>query len=227
MADGDNETLTALNEGFDKLATRLAALVPAAPVVKADPPAAPPKTYSRAELRQAVEDSKISQDQADEIWDRQTEARITQTVSERVRGETLTQTVEQKRDAYFSRHAELNDPTSAAFKRVDAIFTDLMKNGSPKTVATELAALKIAFPDGGDLGPGETVRGTSPEIGGGGSPPRGRNVQEKDTDPPADLNARQRQHYERLVGPGNLYPDWKAVREELKHAKPSARTRAA
>lgn len=226
MADEEKPITAAdLTSAFDKLAGTLASVVGAKPApTETVTPKEPPRVYTRAELDALVEDGKITKEQADARIERQIEERITANVTSKVEGATLTEKVQGQIDGYFTKHADLNDKTSDTFKRVSAEFDSLVRNGSPKTVATELAALKIVFPEHRELGPGERFTETSPEVGTGG-PRRGRPPADPNG-PPDGLSDRQKQHYERGIAEG-MYADWKAVREELKHAKPSIRTRAA
>lgn len=236
--DNDDDkpvTGAVLASAFDKLADRLASLAPApaaAPVVAADPPA-PAKVYTRAELTQAVEDGKINQATADAVWEKQIREAAAADAVATVRAEGAAEKVNAEITKFYERVPALKDRNSPEYAKVKAEFERLGSLGfaTTKTVdgwRTELAALQAVFPPAAaDLGPGERGLTTSPESFGGGGPGGRRKPAERDTDPPSDLTPRQRQHYERLVGPGMLYPDWKAVREELKHARPSARGRAA
>ena len=219
--DTDDKPVTGatLATAFDKLADRLAAVTaPAQPVVEKAPEQ--PREYTRAELDALVEEGKINRVQADAQLDKQLEAKVTARVTANVTRAAAVETVNAAIDGYMAKVPALADKTSIEFKRVTDAFNDLVKHGSPDTKATELAALRIALP-AVDLGAGRREDATSPEVGGGRPPPR-RQAADREDQPPADMPARNRQHYESLIAKG-VMADWKAVREEWKHRKPAGR----
>ena len=140
-ADDRPVTATALASAFDKLADRLAAVTaPTVPV--AEKPPEPLREYTRAELDALVEDGKINRAQADAQLDKQLEAKVTARVTANVTAGQANDATKAAIDGYMAKVPTLADKTSLEYKRVTDAYNDLVKHGSPKTNATELAALR-------------------------------------------------------------------------------------
>jgi hypothetical protein len=188
-------------------------------------PVEAPKVYTRAELNALVAAGQINQEQADAQMDIQTreaaraEARevATNTVTQAQQKERVTSDIAR----YVAVKPELKDRGSADFQKVAAEYQFLVGLGDPPTLATELKAIRAAF------GAVETIEQAAKGrpshdshqehgAGGGSAGPKGGKGTLK-------LSERERAHYEPKVGPGKMYPDWKAVEEELSHASASTR----
>ena len=183
-----------------------------------------PKPVSRAELKQLVEDGKITQDAADAHWEKQVLDAAEKRGREAARGEVEGQ---QRELTVNNQLAEFKTLVPAAWAtgskeraKAEKEFSALRAMGFPDNKVTEVAALRAAFGDPevirasrstGRNGPGETFD----EVGGGD---RGESGGEQADGKPKGLDARQEAHYTKLIQRG-VYKDWKAVAEELKPAK--------
>lgn len=183
-----------------------------------------PKPMSRPELKQLVEDGKITQDAADAAWDRQLLETANASAAKVARGEVEGQ---QRESLVMGQLEEYRNLIPAAWEvgakertRAEKEFKALIKMGFPDNKVTEVAALRAAFGDPeaikaarstGKNGPGEA----HVEVGGGDRP--GSNGADADGKPKG-LTPRQDAHYSNLISRG-VMKDWKAVAEELKYAK--------
>ena len=183
------------------------------------------KPISRAELKQMVEDGKITQDAADAHWDKQ----VLESAKAEARKEARGEVVGQQREQTVNRQLEefkalVPQAWQAGAKeraKAEKEFSALLAIGFPDNKVTEVAALRAAFGDPevirasrstGKNGPGET----HVEVGDGGDRPGEGQV---DADgKPKGLTPRQDAHYTNLISRG-VMKDWKAVAEELKPAK--------
>lgn len=212
------------NEKFDSLKAEMEAKLAEA----TKRPVEAPKRYSRAELNAAAAAGTITQEAADSEWERQIreDARLDarqeaqSTVSEAHRKERVTSEIAR----YTALVPELLQEGSTDRSKVRAEFQYLTGLGSPRTLETELAAIRAAF------GPVETLeqaRRGKPSFeshqehgaGGGEHPRKQGNGKLIDT-----LSARERKHYERQIEQG-VINDWAAVEDELKYAKAHVRKR--
>lgn len=181
--------------------------------------AQPSKEFSRQELRAQVNDGKITEDQMDDILDAQREKKFAKLVDEKVETRvSASQTGAKVTDqiaAYVDVYPDINKDGSAVRAKVEAEFQALVKDGSPDSLATELAAIKIA------MGPLKTGAGRRPapdaheDVGAGSD---GDNK-------PADgwskgLSPAMKKHYEKQINNGvykghtdkNLLAELKLVR---------------
>lgn len=180
-----------------------------------------PKPMSRAELKQLVEDGKITQDAADAHWDRQVIETAKAEATKAARGEVEGQ---KREGAVKQQLAEYKQLVPAAYEagtkeraRAEKEFNKLVELGFPNNLATEVAAMRATFGDPeaikaarstGKSGPGEA----HVEVGGGDRPSgKGADADGK----PKGLSARQEAYYSDKISRG-VYKDWKAVSEELK-----------
>ena len=139
-----------------------------------------PKPWTRATLRTAVEDEKITQDEADALFDTQTEKRLTATLEAKLETRLASQTVGARVETQIGQYKDaipdLGDKDSANFAKVTAEFKALADLGYDKTdLRTEVAALRAAFGDVGTLSDqGNTgTRRVFEEAGGQGDGPKG------------------------------------------------------
>lgn len=190
--------------------------------------------FTRAQLREAVDDGRITQAQSDAIWDDQTEHRNSEklkAVKDEVKQEiTETAKIGGQIDAYKSLLPDLAAKTSDTFKKVEAEFKYMTGElGMPNNEKTELAALRAVF------GPVEALRQKAkakdarPDThhesagrGGGGDDGGG----EQDG-APRDLSPKLKTFYANQIN-RKLYKGWDdpVLKEELKHVR-SGRQRAA
>ena len=194
--------------------------------LKAKPKEDAPKQWSRAELNALVADGKITQDAADATIDRQ----VREAAERAGRTAAAAEVAQRERAGLIARQLkDYRELVPSAWEagskeraKVEREYNALIELGQAPNQATEVAALRAALGDPADIrasratgrnGPGESHE----EIGGGERPGDGS----KDTGegPPKDITPRQKAHYESMISKGH-YKDWKAVRAELKHARP-------
>lgn len=167
------------------------------------------KELSRRELRQMVEDGKVSEDEAEDIVQRQLERRLGDRMVKALDDRLTTRQLNDKVQTEISRYKEavpdLNDRESAAFQKVETEFQHLVSlgydDGDPRT---ELLAARAAFGDPSRLKAVKSRgRETHEETGGHA---------ESDSDVrtdgiPKGLTRRERDHYGKLIDRG-LYKGW-------------------
>jgi hypothetical protein len=203
-------------------AAELRARLTALEAEKAKPQEAKP--ISRAELKQLVEDGKITQDAADAHWEAQVvktaEAKARAAAADEVQGQQRESVVTQQLEEYRTLMPSAWEVGAKERAKVEREFKALRKLGFPDNKVTEVAALRAAFGDPdvirasrstGKNGPGDTFV----EVGGGDRPADGG----ADADgAPKGLTEREKTHYQNLINRG-VVRDWKAVAEERKFAK--------
>jgi hypothetical protein len=180
------------------------------------PKAEAPKFYTKAQLDAAVEAGQISRDDADAQLQLQADERARAIARETVQQGLRTSSVSSQIDQYSALIPDVMVAGSDERGKVQAEYNFLVGLGDKPGLETQLKALRAAY------GPIEAVRAAksgrpsheshveTPGGGGGGGPgPKGGGLK---------LTARQREHYGPRVGPGKLYPDWKAVEAELGYA---------
>lgn len=213
-----------LNALRDELEAFKAGMKAATPEKKPDAP----KRYTRAELKVAVDANQITQEQADDILDRQLKAEAKEeatrealaVVSERQKKER----VETEIAKYRRLKPEVMERGSEVRQRVAEEYRSLVEAGSPETEATELAALKVV------LGPVEKLekaagarRSADHDEQGGGND--GRPKQKSGGKLVDNLPARDKDFYQKQIDRGE-YKDWAAVETMLqKYASPTIRRR--
>lgn len=179
-----------------------------------------PKQASLAELRKLVEAGELTQDQADGIWERQTEERITRKVAAQVGQSTDAQERARKVSSELQGFKELQpevwDATSPEHAKVAREYQRLVDEGQPATQATELAALRIAFGDLSTLRASKSARSgpadTHSETGGGRPP-----VHESTKDVLKTLSPQQKEYYEAGIKAGRYPKGWADVKAELEY----------
>lgn len=179
------------------------------------------KSYTRAQLVQAVDSGYLTQTQADEIWEHQiVEKTRTQVMSE------VTQYTEQTKKSdqvseqlkrYKSAIPDLMDEGDNR-KKVAAEFEYLVSIGQPNSVQTELAAVRAVF---GSIEAVEkknsarTHREPDQESGGQG------NKNNNDKSLFGNLPSRYKEYYEKMLAKG-LYKSKDDIEKELKRIGPEA-----
>jgi hypothetical protein len=190
-------------------------------------PADKPTVYTKAQLKAAVDAGSITQEQADDQWERQREAELTaraETVAlEAVSRQTTQERITSDLSEYKRLKPEIMDPGSETRAKIADEYKYLVETGSAKSVATELAAIRAV------LGPLDKLKNASKarrapeheEQGGSG----GEGKTQKTGNALVDkLDTRWRDHYDKGIKQGR-YKDWKEVETELKHAPPQTRAR--
>jgi hypothetical protein len=184
----------------------------------------PQKRYTKAELNAAVQAGQITADVSDEIWAKQIREDATREAETRVlgtvRAEQRQERINSDLNEYKRLAPEILDDGHETRQKIRDEFNYLVTTlGSPKTVETELAAIRAV------LGPIErlkTARSARREAeaheetggsGGEGAPRRGSAKTGWDA-----LDARKKSYYEGAIAKG-LYKDRKAVLEELEFAR--------
>jgi hypothetical protein len=187
-----------------------------------------PKVYTKAELKAGVEAGQISQEQADELWDRQRETQIRESAKREALDAVSEHATKERIDsdlaAYKRLKPEILELGSEVRQKVEEEFKALRKTGLPNNLSTELAAIRAV------VGPLEKLRKAAEaprsqegeQQGGGGSEPKkGGGSSKKLVD---HLKGDAKDHYERGIKSGR-YKDWDAVEAELKYATPRARVK--
>ena len=187
-------------------------------------PQAPQKTLSRTELRALVDDGRITQDEADNITEKQLRETITKDVTETV----MTRAAETRRvdkinseyGVYTVALPNVLVPGSEERNKVEKEFQGLVELGQPNSKVTEVLAMRSVFGPVEALTKPKDTRETHEETLGGSPPDPGTRTDGI----PKGLSQREREYYSDQINKG-LYPDWKAVTAELEHADPGLRKR--
>ena len=191
----------------------------------AKPEADSPKELSTAELRQAVDEGKLTEDESEAIKARQIEKRVTAKVTEEVETKLAAQNRGERVSTEIGRYKEaipdLTDTDSAAFKKVQTEFSYLTQQGyDANDPRTELIAVRGAFGDIDRLQkiePGK--RETHQETGGHSGP----NTESTDG-APKDMPADTKRYYQDQINQGTVV-DWEAAKAEYSY-KPKHAPRA-
>ena len=171
-----------------------------------------PKRYTRTQLRAAVNEGKITEEEMDAVIQRQMEETITDKLSKKLNADRKADAVSQAADIQMRRYKaavpDLLDKTTDTFAKVKKEWQSLMELGyESDDLRTELLAVKAALGDIDALEkkPKELERETHKETG-------GRDAETPDVDLrtdgiPKGLSGPQRQHYQRLIENG-MYKGW-------------------
>lgn len=230
----DLETKLAAETAARQTAERIASSRPDPdPVVTTATAQEEPKEFTKAELKAAVAAGQITQDEADDYWEKQVTTRATKaaakTAQEVIAAEKTNTEVSSELGRYREAFPDIMDPASENRQKVTSEYEKLRRQGQPPGPATELLAAKVALgalrtPNPKDV-TRESHQGTR-EVGGGNRPGSGGerpNTGNKFVD---GLTPREKSHYESKIQAG-IYKDWKAVEEEMKYSKQHVRDRAA
>jgi hypothetical protein len=189
------------------------------------------KRYSKAELKAAVAAEQISQDQMDDIWERQIKAEAVAEATKAATDAVTRKATQESVDGDIARYSQLApeilDEGSDERKRVREEFTYLVSKGQPRNVATELLAIRAVLGPLDKLERARSARRSEEhhqDVGGGGGggerKPKGGAALTYDS-----LTPREKAHYDKNMGPGKLYADKAAVNEELKFANTRIRAK--
>lgn len=214
-------------QASERRAAQLEGQVQGLAAVKTEPKADPPKELSAAELRQAVDDQRMTEDEAEAIKARQIEKRVTAKVTEEVETtlarKNLGERVSTEMGRYKRAIPDLLDQGSATLGKVQTEFAYLTSQGyDADDPRTELIAVRAAFGDVDQLEkigkPGE--RETHQETGGGAEP----GSQGAKDSWPKDMPADTKRYYQDQINQGIL-PDRKSAVAEWSY-KPQHAPRA-
>ncbi len=183
-----------------------------------------PKPLSAAELRQAVDDGRISDDQAQEIRDRQIEQGVESRLESKFETRMATRDVLERVNGEIGRYKtavpDLLDRSSDVFAKVQSEFEDLVSLGhDANDKRTELSAARAVF---GSITALEAAgkpypRETHQETGGRGEGGEGSSVKDGW---PKDMSSDTRRYYDDQINQGALADRKAAIAEwsyEPKH----------
>lgn len=226
--DGSWVPKVRMDEATGELKDRIRQLEARLDAAPREKPADQPKRWTRAELNAAVEARQITQDQADDVLDRQiredAKAEAAQVAHDTVIGTQRKEHVTSQLARYKRAEPEIVVAGSDVRKRITEEFRYLVDElGDQNSIDTELKAIRAV------LGPidrleksraGRPDAETHQEAGQGGE--SGKPKVDKDTPLVGKLDKRQRDYYEGQIKSGQ-YKDWKDVEATLKYANPETR----
>jgi len=168
-----------------------------------------PARYTKQSLREAVAVGQMTQDQADDLWDTQREAEITEKVMGAVTASTTQNKAVERVDTDLARYKALAPDLmvegSEIRNEVTARYQYLISIGAPHGSGTQLAAANAVLGPIDRLekkGKGRTVTQTHEETGGNDGGEKGVKKTLLDQAPP-----RYKQHYENLIAKGLTTPE--------------------
>ena len=180
-----------------------------------------PKPLSAAELRAAVTEGRITEDEADNIREKQIEKRLEKRLSDRLDGALSSRATAQRVSDEIVRYKQavpdILDRDSPAFKKLRTEFDYMVSLGNEANdPRTELLAARAAF---GDIAQLETVAGQRPrethsETGGHAEPTEAGGKRSDGW--PKDMPEANRRYYQDLINKG-IYRDQKSAVEEYQY----------
>ncbi len=187
-------------------------------------PEEPTREFSRAELAASVEKGNLTQEQANDLWERQLVERATKAARETASQIVTVKETANRIDAEMRRYKELvpnvmREGTDERSKVAEE-YSYLVSLGEPEDRRTELKALRSAF---GSVEKLEKSRSRAkPDVQPDEQTGAGGDAGGGDKDGIKGLTARERDYYRDQISKGR-YKDWDAVKEELKHANTALR----
>lgn len=186
----------------------------------------PPKRYSRVELKAAVSAGQVTQDQADDIWAKQVKDEAREEAVAAAREDSSRRTQQEQLDHDLNEYKrlapEIKDRTSDTFEKVRTEFQYMTRNGSPKDLATELAAIRAVLGPLDKLEKAKSAtRSEDHDQQGGGGRQEERKAGKKLVD---TLSPREKSYYQGLIDRGH-HKDWGEVEKVLGFARPDVRRR--
>lgn len=185
-------------------------------------PSKPKPNFSKAELRKAVEEGKLSEDQAEAVWERQTEERIAERLTQDLAVHSQKTAAARTIAEYEAIDPALADEDSDLRHRVVDEYKSLLDLGSPNSEATMVAALRAVcgsvdtFKRSKAAKKGRVLESHDEYEAGDDLGETGANGKPK-------LSKAERSYYAPLVQRG-MYRDWKEVEEMVsKFGKPHLR----
>ncbi len=235
MADENTASFTKADvEAAASAAGRAAAEAATAPLLaelnelRSKSAAAAPATkeYSRAEINAAVDRGDITASDGEGVWDKQQDARTQrlarEAASDLLKTTKLTATLDDRIGDYSELAPKAFVEGTPERQRVKKQYDYLISIGQPATKSTELAALSLALGDIDGLraaSRGTVRRETFEDVGGGDADGGGQGSTGDGIPKGMTLTATQRSYYQQKIDRG-IYPNWKAVVDELKFAVP-------
>jgi hypothetical protein len=191
---------------------------------------APDKVVTKEELRSLVQSGDLTQAQMDDLWEKQiikaATAAATKQVSETVAAGSINAKINEKMAEYKTLVPDGWKPGSADYGKIETAYNELVADGSPPTIATELAALRMVYGSIESLRIAKTARKGSAdshvETNGSGRADDDSSGDEKGM--PKGLSAAQKKHYQKGIDQGRYPGGWADVKAELKFARDRART---
>lgn len=195
----------------------------------------PTRVLTKPDLDQLVLEGKVSQSEADRLWEKQIETNATNAAVERISSQTRAKELEDKADEAAARYRAVRpsiwDTSSPDRQKLQAEFDRLVSEGAdgsnPMTQihAMEAAFGKVEFLEAAKHGqPGHE---THVEMGGGGAAPAIDTGENQDGSP-RGLTKKERSHYKGMISKG-YFKDWNDpnLKAELKHRNPERAQRLA
>lgn len=216
-----------LRESFSSLEAQVQALQEGTQP-QAQPQQQQQREYSRAELRQYVESGQITQQEADEVWDRQQEAKFDRKLHkqrEELQQElvandsmgTLRSTIKQYIDAVpevAEKGSEVHGQLLKEFNRLTRI-TGVPKPNSKQALELEVIALENVYGSPENAKKLQKQRDKQPDQDlMEDTPSREEATPVPETKVLKGLTPKQKTYYQRAIDRG-VYKDWKAVEAEL------------
>lgn len=194
-----------------------------------------PKTVTRAQLNEAVDAGKLTREQADQLWDEQTDRRIEEraakVASETVATERRVEDLDGSLARYRALYPNIDVEGSEQRRQVQREFDALVRMGAPQTKLTEVLACQQAFGKIGDLEKAREMAGNGEReseretLAPGGRDRGDRKVEVSDDRPPDYLSAGEKRYYADQIAQGR-YSGWKAVHTEMQFASERIRSKA-
>jgi hypothetical protein len=179
-------------------------------------PTPPPRGPGLTQLRKAVDDGEITQDQMDVELERQRQTSVRHEMDQRdlkLKAEILSDNeAEAKFADYVDVYPDIQTEGSANREKVRAKYVDLLRRGHTEGKGTQLLAMEVCFGEVSKVREKTAeTRDTHAETGGpGGSPGEGEQNGEEDSAKAAaakKLSSVQMAHFQDLIGKGR-YTGW-------------------
>lgn len=197
-----------------------------------------PKTYTKAELKAAVEAGQITQEQADDAWDQQRETQIREAARTEALNAVTAKSTKERIDgdieSYKRLKPEIMESGSDIRTKVEAEFQYLVRElgepgSGPGVLKTQLKAIRAVLGPLDRLEKAASARRAADheQQGGGSGEGKGKGGGEGGGGGKAlheHLTGDNKAYYEKGIKAGR-YKDWKDVDAELKYATPSVRRR--
>ena len=207
----------------------------AAPKPQVQEPKQAAREFTRVQLREAVDNGKVTQDEADSIWDNQQDRKNGAAI-EAVKLEVDEEITEKSRiggqiETYKELVPDLGESTSDGYLKVQTEFNYMVKElgMDPKNLKTELAALRAVYGpvDGLTATPKDNTPAKHAGVATRGSGGSRTASNDDDKAAPSDLSPKQKAYYQRSID-SRLYKGWDdpALQDEIKRIR-SGRQRAA
>ena len=196
---------------------------------------APARSLTKPDLDQLVLEGKISQSEADRLWEKQIETNATNAAVERMSSQNRTKELADKADEAAARYRAVRpsiwDTSSPDRQKLQTAFDRLVSEGADgSNPMTQIHAMELAF---GNIKlleaaqQGQPGHETHVETGGGGAAPVMEPGENQDGSP-RGLTKKERAHYKGMISKG-YFNGWNDpnLKAELKHRNPERATRLA